>query len=312
MKKLLVICGPTATGKTQLALDLAYQFGGELISSDSRQVYKDLDILTGKDIPSGFQWQKSHLTHQHESIGYYGNGTKIWLTDLVSVDQPFHVSWYTHVAFLVLHHLWDSNVLPIAVGGSGLYLKAITQSLSQIHIPPNQQLREKFRDAPRQVLQKELRKIDKEKWESMNQSDRNNPRRLIRAIEITHASHQTQVADSSTMDILWVGLTAPLSFLEQAIEQRVVKRWQQGVADEVAQLKSDVAILGYSLIKQYIQGKLSKEETLRLWMREERQYAKRQLTWFKKQSSIHWYDVTQEGYKKKITQLVSAWYTRGT
>ncbi len=290
MEKLLVICGPTATGKTKLALNLAHQFDGELISADSRQVYKGLDLLTGKERP-------------------VNSDVPIWMYDVVEPHELFSVSQYQKAAQRSIDEITQRKKLPIAVGGTGLYLKAITQPLSHIHIPPNQELREKFEGVHREVLQKELQKIDKEKWKRMNQSDQNNPRRLIRAIEIAYAPHQVSDRDLQKIDILWVGLTAPFAILEQKIKERVMKRWEQGVVDEVRKVKRPVSVLGFSFIEQYIQGKLSKEEVVRFWVREEYQYAKRQLTWFKKQSNIHWYDITHAEYEKEIKKLVSTWYT---
>ncbi len=296
MNKLLIVCGPTATGKTQLAFDIARQFHGELISSDSRQVYRGLEYLTGKD------------TSDLEDI-------PIWLYDVVSIEEEFSVSQYERLANKAIDDVTSRGKLPIVVGGTGLYLKAITLKLSQIHIPPNEVIREKFKDASVEAMQQELQTIDKSKWESMNDSDKKNPRRLIRAIEISLVK-PLSISDKEPYDILWIGLIAPKAVLEERVKNRVKNRWD-GSVEEMKSLvaepsKISSTIIGIPIVQKYLQSVLSKEDAFEQWAKKEYQYAKRQLTWFKKQSSIHWYDVTQEGYKKKITQLVSAWYTRGT
>ncbi len=316
MNKLLVICGPTATGKTALALDLAHEYHGELLSADSRQVYRGLNAITGKDIPPEFLFHTSDIVYQNQPIGYYGNGTKIWLVDLASPDQIFHVSWYAGVASLVLEHLWSNNMLPIAVGGTGLYLNAITKSLAQMHIPPDPEIRKRFLGAPREELQKEVERVDPKRWGEMNNSDRNNPRRLIRALEIAKFRHGSVAGnEQKAIDTLWIGLTAPISLLEQHIQTRVKKRWQQGV-EEVRNLPASrispsvSTILGFSALRDYISGVFTQDEAIDLWTKDEQEYARRQITWFKKQEGICWFDITQKGYEQAITDMVSSWYTK--
>ena len=101
-RKLLIICGPTATGKTQLALQLARLYNGELISADSRQIYKGLDILTGKDIPKSFTYHKSYIAYKRRTIGYYGNGTRVWLVDQFGRNETFNTSYFKEIVDRVL------------------------------------------------------------------------------------------------------------------------------------------------------------------------------------------------------------------
>ncbi len=290
MDKLLVICGPTATGKTKLALDFAHLFGGELVSADSRQVYKNFDALTGKersaDVP-------------------------IWMYDVADVGSAFSVSQYARMAQGIIDDIQKHGKLPIAVGGTGLYLKAMTQSLPLIHVPPNSKLRQKFQDQPKEVLQRELQKQDRKKWNQMNQSDRNNPRRLIRALEIAHADVASLPAHTA-LDTLWIGLSAPIDILEQRIAKRVEDRWEKAMSEVKDMGQQSLTILGFLEVRQYLSHKMTKEQAVRQWSMKERQYAKRQLTWFKKQSDIHWLDITSPRFHEDALSLATSWYTKST
>ncbi len=293
MQKLLVICGPTATGKTKLALNLAKRFDGELVSADSRQVYKGLDALTGKDRPEG-------------------RDGKIWMYDAVDIGSDFSVSQYARMAEMVIDDIRKRGKLPIAVGGTGLYLKAITQPLPFIHIPPNPWVREKFQDQPKEILQRELQKVDRRKWERMNASDRNNPRRLLRALEIAMAANVSQPKEE-VFDTLWIGLTAPKMVLEERIRKNVSERFDEA-ADEVRAMRSNpstvpVVIIGIPIISDCLRGSVSKEEAIERWTKKEFRYAKRQLTWFKKQPDIHWVDITSSQFEQEAAGFVSSWYT---
>lgn len=296
MSKLLIICGPTATGKTKLALTLASMFGGELVSADSRQVYKDVDALTGKDRPV------------HGDV-------PIWMYDVVNLNEEFSVALYQDLAKKVIDDIESRGKLPIIVGGTGLYLKALTQPLVQIHIPPNTKLRKKLRSAPCEVLEEELKKIDQQRWSLMNESDKKNPRRLIRAIEIAQwqGNHHELKEESEILDTLWIGLATRLPILEDRIRKRIMIRWEDATS-EVQKLKGppSVSILGISAIQQFLHGERSKEDTVETWVREERKYAKRQMTWFKKQTGIHWFDMTKETYIQDVIALAHSWYTSYT
>lgn len=292
MSKLLIICGPTATGKTKLALDLAHQLNGELISTDSRQVYKNFDALTGKDRSEA-------------------GSTPIWMYDVIDVGSDFSVSQYAHMAQHIIDDIQKRGKLPIAVGGTGLYLKALTQALPLIHVPPNINLRQKFQNQPKEVLQKELQKRDGEKWKQMNQSDKNNPRRLIRALEIAQ-SGITPHDSTHSSDVLWIGLTAAQDILEKRISNRIEERWEKATSEVKSLGQRSLPILGFLEIQQYLAGTLTKEEAMRQWITKERQYAKRQFTWFKKQSAIHWLDITSPRFHEDALALATSWYTGHT
>ncbi len=280
MNKLLVICGPTAIGKTQLALSLSEKFSGTLISADSRQVYKYMDIGTGKDAKN--------------ILGY----------DLVNPDEEFSISQYSRFARKKVQEIQKKNKLPILVGGSGLYIKSVTDNVDTINIPSNKTLRDNLKDKNVEELIKILEIADLDKLESMNNSDRNNPRRLIRAIEVA-ADSNTRVKSNYVYNILFIGLSASLEELKRRIEKRVDERVKQGFSDEVEFLKKN----------NFWSGAPSKTlgykdwPDIAKWKSEEIQYAKRQMTWFKKEKRINWFDVTSENFEKEVEKLIQKWYS---
>ena len=194
MDKLLIICGPTATGKTDLAIRLAKKFGGEVISADSRQVYKGMNIGTGKDI-SNFKFQidfKFQISNFKFKVGYYQvDGIKIWLYDIVKPDYQFNVADYKECADLVTFDILNRGKLPILVGGTGLYIKAVVSGIETLGVPSDWKLRERLLHCSIASLLEQLKKLDPDRWEEMNESDRNNPRRLVRAIEIAYWKCET-------------------------------------------------------------------------------------------------------------------------
>jgi len=264
-KKLLVICGPTATGKTALAAALAKKFDGELISADSRQVYRGMDIVTGKDRPD----------------------VPIWLYDVVNPDEEFSVSHWVRLANNAIADIQKRNKLPIVVGGTGLYIHALLNPLETIDIPPNRRLRKKLQSMTAHELQKMISRGD------MNQSDWNNPRRLIRKIEIAQ-SKLILGTQTHTYNCLLIGLTAPLPVLYQRIDKRLADRKRAGMEAEIA-----------GLLAKYDRHSPSMS-SIGL---NEHGYARRQMTWFKKQPDIHWFTITKSGYQSDVTAEVSKWYT---
>lgn len=299
MNKLLIICGPTATGKTALAVSLGELFNAELVSADSRHVYKGLDILTGKDRPS--------------------DGTKIWATDLVELQDSYSVSQYQHVARCSIQEIQMRGVLPILVGGTGLYIRSVTEHIDTVSVPPNSSLRALLDRQTVAELQHKLQFLDSSKWGSMNPSDRANPRRLVRAIEIAtwNSTHPIARDQAPAFDALWIGLTAPLDGLKKNIEQRVRRRFAQGVVDEVKSLGPSISSdllpvstsLGLSVVRKLIHGQLTQDDAITQWTALEFAYAKRQHTWFRKISDIHWFDISRKNYQTDVEALVGAWYS---
>ena len=340
MQKILIICGPTATGKTRLALHFAHLLDGELISADSRQVYRGMDIATGKDLPVNFKFQIFRPkddrpladNFQNQKIPYYTDGkVRIWGLDLVNPDEEFSVAHFRQFAKTVITDIQKRRKLPIIVGGTGLYIKALLEPLTAIPVPRNDALRSILENASVATLQKKLQEIDRYRFERMNNSDRNNPRRLIRAIEVeeyykantTHKTHMTQVQKIN--NTLMIGLTAAKETISDRISKRVEERLKQGMVDEVKKLLDSgfskdlpsMSATGYKHLISNFKYQINtnkyqypiKEEIINAWKQEELQYAKRQLTWFKKQKGIIWFDTQRKNWEKTVVDRVKEWYT---
>ncbi len=302
--KLLVLCGPTATGKTKLAVSLARVYGAELVSADSRQVYKGMDIATGKDVS---------LT----------GTTALWMVDVVYPDEPFSVSHYVSQARSIIADIHKRGKLPIVVGGTGFYIQALISPFETIDIPPNDALRDELQDLPVDALRRKLAALDPGAWEQMNESDRTNPRRLIRKIEIRTAGKTAQnTYKQSGYDTLILGLTAPNDYLFPIIDKRVDKRVEEGVIDEIERLLHSgyswdlpsMSGLGYRQWYGYFMSDAKEKASLvpaivQQWKYDEHKYARAQMTWFKKMRGICWFDVSDPSYETEVTRRVSAWYT---
>lgn len=303
MKKLLVICGPTGTGKTGLALRLAKNFDGEVLSADSRQVYKGMDIGTGKDLG---EIEKS--------------GVKVWGLDLVLPNERFSVAQYLEVGERVVESILDRRHLPIVVGGTGLYIKGLIDGISTTQILPNFDLRLRLNKMSVSDLLAELSRVDSSKAKAMNESDRKNPRRLVRAIEIAidKSKNEKQVSFSKKdYDVLWVGLKLDKKKLDGRIKKRVMKRIEEGFEEEIKRLLEsgvnweDQALqaLGYRQWRTFVEGECERDEAINEWVAEEQKYAKRQMTWFRAEKRIFWFDVGEEGWLNKVEAVVQKWYT---
>ena len=305
--KVLVICGPTATGKTSLALKFAKVFSGEIISADSRQVYKEMDIVTGKDIPLDFAKHQSELIWHEKQLSYYDNTfTRIWLTDLVDPNEPFNVAFWKEGADLVIADILSRNKLPIVVGGTGLYIKSLLHPLADIYVPPDPQLRSSLAGLSAPDLFRLLQEINPAKSISLSPSDKSNPRRLIRYLEISR--HKINAPPLTLVYTgLQIGLTAPKQHLSQLISNRIDERIKSGAMLEYQRLVSryDKNLPAFST-PGYIA--LSSPNPISRWLQLENNYAKRQTTWFLHQPGVSWFDVTRDGWYQSLYQLVAGWY----
>lgn len=328
MNKLLIIGGSTATGKTALALSIAQLVPSIIISADSRQVYKGMDIGTGKDIPEKFTVHSSQFTVNHKKILYYSDGkTELWGVDLVNPDEEFSLSHFRNFAISIVQKAWQENKMPIVVGGTGLYVRSLTKPLETVLVPKNAKLRSQIEHKSVLDLQNLLNEIDPKKILLMNQSDKYNNRRLIRAIEIAKwqiTSKQSVKSDESFSDyykklsFLYIGLIQEKSSLQDKIKKRVAHRIEQGVIQEVETLVKKgygwdlpaLSGLGYRQWRDYFEGSKTKEIVIKEWIDEEIRYAKRQLTWFKKESGLIWFEVDDSKYPQNCIAYIKKWYTK--
>lgn len=292
--KVLVIVGPTATGKSDLAVTLALQFGGEIISADSRQVYKGLNLGTGKITKKEMQSVPHHLL------------------DVASPKKQFNADQYRTLANKAIISILKKGRLPIIVGGTGFYIETLLSQNPLPNVPANNLLRKKLEKKNADDLFKELQVLDADRAKTI---DRHNKVRLIRAIEIATALGKVPDIDKTQKyKTLFIGLTLPDANLQTRIKNRLNLRIKKGMIREVSKLhkeglswkRMEELGLEYRYIAEFLQKKISKKEMLESLEKEIWQYAKRQMTWFKRNTEIHWMDPTKKNTLKKAEKLTRA------
>ncbi|MDA8353590.1 MAG: tRNA (adenosine(37)-N6)-dimethylallyltransferase MiaA [Firmicutes bacterium] len=302
---LLVIIGPTAVGKTKLSLELAQSFRGEIISGDSMQVYRYMDIGTAKASPE----ERKGIPHH--------------LIDRFDPDYPFSVEEFQRLADELITEINKRGHLPMLVGGTGLYVQAVTHGYRLPGVQEDPAFREEMHrladEKGNQALHARLQQVDPEAAERLHPNDR---RRTIRALEIHRAMgkplSQIQRADPPDRRTLWIGLTMPRELLYQRIDQRVDQMMEQGLLDEVAALRRmgydtdlvSMQALGYKELMMHLKGEMTLEEAVRLIKGRTRKFAKRQLSWFRRLTEIHWFDMTDKNSGEEIRTLVAGNFPR--
>ncbi|MEI7728200.1 MAG: tRNA (adenosine(37)-N6)-dimethylallyltransferase MiaA [Verrucomicrobiota bacterium] len=293
MQKLVVILGTNASGKSELGIRLAAHFGSEVVSADSRQVYRGLDLGSGKITPAQAGKVKHHLI------------------DVADVAEYYSLAQYQQAAYRSIDSLAAAGKLPFLVGGTGLYINAIVEGYELVDVPPNDLLRAELETLSPAQLVERLQKADPE---AARQTDPNNPRRLIRALEIAAAGHAHSAArkHSPRYNCLQLGLTWPREILEQRIEHRLRERLANGMIEEVAGLRargvSDLRLeklgLEYRYVTRYLCGELASLDDLRLQLGIAiRQFAKDQLTWFKRDRRIIWLDPFSDYFQAACARI---------
>ena len=275
--KLIVILGPTSSGKTGLSVELAKKFKAEIISADSRQVYRGLDLSSGKVTPE-----------ETEGIPHY-------LLDVASPKKVYTVAHFKKDADIALKKIYAKNKLPILIGGTGFYIDAVVQDAVLPKVKPDLALREKLekKSAPR--LFSLLEKQDPQRAATI---DSHNKRRLVRALEIIRALGKVPKLQKKNLkfNVLYLGVSRSKEELKSRIHDRLLERISQGMIDEVAGLhrrgvswqRLDDLGLECRYIARFLQNKITKEEMLDELERAIWRYAKRQDTWFKRNKKIHW------------------------
>lgn len=292
MKRLITILGPTASGKTTLAAHLAAQMGGEIISADSRQVYRGMDIGTGKDLAD-----------------YVVDGKRIpyHLIDIADAGTKYNLFRYQQDFNDAYSDICQRGVQPILCGGTGLYIEAVLKGYALSPVPQNQQLRDKLDGLSLDELKEMLIELKQKNGSTMhNTTDVDTAQRAIRAIEIETYNLENHFGQRNmpSVDSLVVGVNIDRELRRQKISRRLKLRLDEGMVDEIRSIinsgvqPDDLIYYGleYKFVTEYVVGKLSYDEMFRQLEIAIHQFAKRQMTWFRGMErrgfTIHWIDAT--------------------
>ena len=286
-QKVIVICGPTASGKTALSIELAKQINGEIVSCDSMQIYKDMDIGTAKPTIDEMQ------------------GIKHYLIDFVLPDQRYSVADFKNDAKKAIKEILEKGKTPIIVGGTGLYVDSLIYEIEYQDIKFDEEYRNKLeRIADEEGLDKlyeEAKKIDEKAIEKISKNDK---KRILRILEIYHATGKNktqQEIESRKKEVEYDYHVYALNWNREKLYERINKRVDimidQGLIDEVktvyekySKFPTAMQGLGYKEVVEYLENKLTKEEMIEKIKQETRRYAKRQMTWFRKNKQTVWLD----------------------
>lgn len=284
--KLIVIAGPTAVGKTALSIELAKAVGGEIISGDAVQVYRGMDIGSAK------------ITHEEMA------GVPHHLIDIMNPDEQYSAAQFKEMAIPLIEQIHSRGRVPMIVGGTGLYIQSVLYDYQyqDEDSDESRRLLNHYEQLSTDVLFRELERVDAAASQMIH---RNNRQRLLRALifkQLHNQSITTQPKNqtiSSKYDTLLIGLNMPRELLYERINRRVDMMMSSGLVDEVKALMTagysdarSMRAIGYKELMPYIEGELTEEEAVTQLKQNSRRFAKRQLTWFRNQMSLDWYDLT--------------------
>lgn len=296
LPRLIVVCGPTASGKTDLAIVLAKKFNGEIVNADSRQIYKEMDIATAKPTPD----------YGLQTPDYIVDGINHYLLDIINPDENFTLSDYKDQAQKTIKEIIKKGKIPFLVGGTGLYIKAIVDNLEIPRVEPDLVLRRELESKSAEERIKMLKEIDPETYEKI---DIQNPRRVIRALEVVLSTGESflkqQKKGKPLYDVLQLGIKVDKENLYERINKRCEKMIEAGLVQEAKRLAQkyswelpSMSGIGYRQMRDYIEGKMTLEEAIEWLQTDTRHYAKRQMTWFRKDERIHWIENEKQAEKK--------------
>lgn len=284
--KVIVICGPTASGKTSLSISLAKKINGEIVSCDSMQIYKEMDIGSAKP-----------TVEEMQEIKHY-------LVDFVSPEKRYSVSEYKEDASKAIEEIINKGKTPIIVGGTGLYLNSLIYNIQynemEVDLNYRRELEKEAEEYGLEVLYNRAKEIDPEAMEKVSANDK---KRITRVLEIYNATgrNKTELEKKSRKEVpynyLIFGINMERSILYDRINKRVDIMLEQGLIEEVKNLINKYSNmptamqgLGYKEVKEFLDGNISKEEMIEKIKMETRRYVKRQITWFKRIENIIWLD----------------------
>ena len=309
-QKLITIAGPTAAGKTGWSIEIAEEIGAEIISADSRQIYRYMDIGTAK--PEG-SW-KWFISSDSLPEKYYDvSGVPHYLVDYIDPDQNFTLADFQKQAKKYIELIAKKDKLPMMVGGTGLYIQSVVDNFNIPEVPPQDNLRKTLNDIELDELVDLLEKVDPQAIEEI---DINNPRRVVRALEVSMTSGvpftQARGKGKKIYDTLQIGVKVDREELYQRINKRVEKMIEQGLVEEVKDLLgkgyswdlSSMHGIGYCEFKSYFENNAELEEVVENIKQNTRNYAKRQLSWLRRDDRINWCRDISEA-KKLINKFLN-------
>lgn len=296
-KRLIVILGPTASGKTDVSIQLARKFGSEIISSDSRQIYKEMSIGTAK--PS---------TEELSAVPHHMIGVR-------SVTEHYSAGQYEHDALETLNRLFEKHDILFLAGGSGMYIDAVCKGMDDLPDADTALRKELTHRAEREGMQpllEELKRLDPVHYETM---DRNNPQRVIRALEVSiqsgrpYSELRTGSHKQRPFAITKIGINMPREILYDRINRRVDIMIEAGLEKEAKELYglkdyNALQTVGYKELFDHFDGKTTLAEAIELIKRNSRRYAKRQMTWFSRDTETKWFDMTTSNVQE-ITDYIN-------
>jgi tRNA dimethylallyltransferase len=289
LPKLIVLLGPTASGKSGWGLELAKKYRGEIISADSRQIYQKMTIGTAKT-PGEWRWNGLRRTYMVDNIPHY-------LVDFLNPSKVFSAAEFRDNALKYIKIINKNGHVPIVVGGTGLYISSLVDNFTIPSIAANASLRKSLEEKSALELTELLEKIDPA---SVAKIDTKNKRRLIRALEVCIMSGEPfsaqQKKGAPLFDILQIGITTPRELLYERINKRVDEMMEAGLVDEISRLLKQnyswqlpsMQGIGYRQFKDYFAGLISLEQVVEILKRDTRHYARKQMTWFRRDQRIQW------------------------
>lgn len=291
---LVVLVGPTSSGKSELAVHLAKKFNGEILNADSRQIYRGLDLGTGK-IPG--HWSKTLLPHYSSTVAFYiYKSIPHHLIDFVSPKKQYSAALFQRDAKKVIADILKRGKLPILCGGTAHWIDSVVYNQQLPDVKANLKLRWKLEKKSADKLYRQLKKLDPVRAKNI---DQHNKRRLIRALEIINATGKPVPRNPKTLspyNPLWLGINIDRKTLYKKIDKRLHRRLKQGLVKEVANLhraglswKKLMSFgLEYKFVSLYLQKKLSADEMFAQLSFAIKHYSKRQMTWWKRNKQIKW------------------------
>lgn len=301
-KYLIVVAGPTAVGKTKLAIELAKYYKTEILSTDSRQFYKEMSIGTAKP-----------TQEEQEEVAHH-------MIDFLSIHQNYNVKQFEEDALQILEHIFSKKNIAIATGGSGLYIKTLCEGIDEmpeISTETRNKWQKKLQEEGMSALLSILKNVDPAYYQ---QADLQNPRRVLRALEvfsdtgIPYSAFRKSATNKNTQarnfKVIKLGLTRERTQLYERINERVESMIENGLLEEARSLHpyhdlNALQTVGYQELFPYFDHQYDLEEAVSLIKRNSRRYAKRQMTWFRKASNMQWFDITEKSKEQVLYEMIT-------